>query len=426
MLKKFKASELQQRLIKNSGFNFASLALTTVASFIISVIVARLLSPSSAGVYFYLVWLIGTLALLINLGLPNTLTRFVSEAIAVSDRNMLQVLLSRGSLITVGWGAVLGVGLLAFSPWLPIPEAARPYLWLVPLASISLSLQTVFGAALLGLQRLKVLAQSALIVQPLLVISLYLASREQNLALLIGLTGASYLVVALLFAWHFVREKILPVWPDVNWADTKKRFIRYGAVVSAITIIDAIVWQRSEIFFLGAWVSSEAVAFYTLGFGLSATAMKLVPGAFSGILLPTLTETHLREEKWVLRRRFYRATGILIAIVAPMVILGYSLAPLVIPLLYGTGYQPVIDVFRIVLLGSSLGAVASVSAALLYGAEKPGFILKFGLLTAVFNIFLNIYLIGNFGLIGAAWANTIAQGFGALGGIVYVGWSLRE
>lgn len=422
MLKKFETTELQRRLLKNSGFNFTNLVITSVASFLASIIIARTLVPGSAGIYFYLVWLVGTLALVINLGLPNTLTRFISEARAKDNQSLLKILLSRSTAFTIGWGLLLSFGVLVLSPILPLQESARPYLWIIPLVSVSLALQTMFGSAAIGLQKIKQLALAAIVSQPILVIALYLLAKSGNLTGLITATALSYLVTAGVL-WLAVRRDLS--WPRTAWEETKRRFLGYAGVVSVITFIDAVVWQRSEVLFLGVLTGSEAVAYYSLAFGLSATAMKLIPGAFSGILMPVVTETYLNEEKWVLRRRFWRATLLLAGVVAPMVILGFILAPLVIPLLYGHNYQPVIDTFRIVLLGGGFGAIASAAAAVFYGTERPTFILKFGLLVAVANLSLDFILITNYGLLGAAWANTIAQGLGGLGGVIYAGWILR-
>lgn len=426
MISNLNFSVLQRRLIKNSGFNFVSLLATSLASFLASVIVARFLRPDSAGVYFYLMWLVGTISLITYLGVPNSVTRFIAEAWAEKNKALSQVILSRSTVFVLIWGGVVGLTLLALGPSIPIPELARPYLWLVPLASLSLALQTVYGGGLLGIQNVKSLAAASLIGQPLLVVSLLLVSQTGQIEAMIGVTAASYLVTLVIMAVYFYRAGIFWAWPTLDWSEVKKRFIKYASIVSFISLVDAIVWQRSETFFLGIWNPSADVAFYTLGFGLAGTAMKLLPGAFSGILLPTLTETHLREEKWVLRRRFYRAVGVVTLLVIPVVTLGWILSPLVIPLLYGPGYQDVITVFRIVLIGSGIGAVSSVPAALLYSAEKPRIILIFGLVAAVINIALDIYLIRSYGLVGAAWANTLAQLLGVIGGWSYVIWSLKD
>lgn len=423
MPKKFNPTDLQRRLIKNSGFNFLSLAVTSGASFLISVIIANALPPSSAGIYFYLIWLTTVVALTINLGLPNTLTRFIAEAKSANNEGLLSILLSRSGFLTLVWGFVAGLVLIAAAPILPIQDSARGYLYLVPLAAVSLALQTLFGSAIVGLQKIKTLASSAVSIQPILVVLLWLTAGKGEVGSLFLITAVGYLGTAIFLAADFLKPLLR--WPRENWSEVKRRFLAYASVVSAITFIDAIVWQRSEVLFLGAWQGAEAVAFYSLAFGLVATTFKLVPGAFTGILMPVVTETYLKEEKWVLRRRFYRATALLLAILIPEVILGYLLAPVVIPFLYGSSYLPVVDVFRVVLLGGAAGSAASVAAALFYGTERPDFILKFGLLIAAANIALDFYLIGNFGLMGAAWANTIAQSLGAAGGIAYAAWSLR-
>jgi O-antigen/teichoic acid export membrane protein len=82
--------------------------------------------------------------------------------------------------------------------------------------------------------------------------------------------------------------------------------------------------------------------------------------------------------------------------------------------MYGPQYLPAIPVFIVVALLSIPRAVLMPAQTLLYSAEDLGFILKWGCIAALINVLLDLALIPNYGALGAAWANGLAQTFAAV------------
>src|SRR5262249_9678209 len=63
--------------------------------------------------------------------------------------------------------------------------------------------------------------------------------------------------------------------------------------LSVVAVPDAIVWDRSEVFFLGVYATSAQIAYYSLAFGLASRAM-IIPGIAVGALLPAFSALHGR------------------------------------------------------------------------------------------------------------------------------------
>src|SRR5439155_27279564 len=69
----------------------------------------------------------------------------------------------------------------------------------------------------------------------------------------------------------------------------RSRLLRYNATLAVLIVLNAIVWERSELLFLGRFQSPDQVAFYALPFALTEKVVDLIPGALLGVLLPGLT-----------------------------------------------------------------------------------------------------------------------------------------
>jgi O-antigen/teichoic acid export membrane protein len=90
------------------------------------------------------------------------------------------------------------------------------------------------------------------------------------------------------------------------------------------------------------------------------------------------------------------------------------LAPFIIRLLYGAEYSGAGIVLQILLVAVLFAVLGQASRSALLGMEKQSWLLKTGLVAAVFSIGLDVVLIPRYGAIGAAVANTTVQGLWAL------------
>src|SRR6202035_3990593 len=66
------------------------------------------------------------------------------------------------------------------------------------------------------------------------------------------------------------------------------RLLRYNATLAVLIVLNAIVWERSELLFLGRFQGPQQVAFYALPFALTEKVVDLIAGALLGVLLPGL------------------------------------------------------------------------------------------------------------------------------------------
>lgn len=101
--------------------------------------------------------------------------------------------------------------------------------------------------------------------------------------------------------------------------------------------------------------------------------------------------------------------------------LAFGLAPLIIPLVFGPGYEPSVSALRILSLSIPFVAVSNVLGLqwmLPLGLDRAfnSIIITAGVL----NVLLAVVLIRTFGLTGMAGAVVFSEGFAALAMLVYL------
>jgi O-antigen/teichoic acid export membrane protein len=371
-----------------------------------SVVLARGLGPSLMGDFSFLMWMFRTLDALASLGFPLAVVRYSADALARGEgevaRGIIGTLL-RWQLVAVSLVATATLALSA----LVAPEALRGplmvgALWLVPMAA-----ENVFMKATYGAQRYDLTARVSAVKTVLgLALSAGAVALGAGLTpILIGQALATVLSCALQFrgALSLYPRRAAPVGPAVA-----RELGRYVASLSLVRLLETLVWDRSEIFFLKLWVPSQEIAFYSLAVGLASRAM-VVPAIFVGALLPALASLHGAGEK----REFggvYRSALRAVALVgAPIAAVSAGVAPTLVYLLYGDAYAPVAGLYQLLVAVGLLGVGRDVAWAALRAVGDRRSMLTAAGVTAVLDLGVAAVLVPAWGTAGAVAANTVAQ-----------------
>src|SRR6202035_1671641 len=135
------------------------------------------------------------------------------------------------------------------------------------------------------------------------------------------------------------------------------RLLRYNATLAVLIILNAIVWERSELLFLGRFQGPDEVSFYALPFALTEKVVDLIPGALLGVLLPGLTYVQSIDPDRF-SSMFSNALRYLAMLTLPICLFGIPLAPIIIRLLYGSEYSGAVIVLQILLVAVVFAVLA--------------------------------------------------------------------
>jgi O-antigen/teichoic acid export membrane protein len=371
-----------------------------------SVLLARGLGPTRMGEFSYVLWATRTLTAFASLGFSFAIVRYTAASIAKHDRALAWGFvrhLRRGQFLAttiVAGAAIPAVIVLA-------PDSLRWPLVVACLTLFPLTLETVYQYALYGAQRYDLSAR---------VSTVKMALQLGATTLLIGWGGGvlgltlAILGVTIVSAWLQRRHArgLYTTSPAPIPGSMQRELRGYLVPLSVVTVLDALVWDRSEVFFLELRGSAHDIAFYSLAFGLATKAM-IVPDVAVGALLPTFAALH-GEGALAEFQRVYRTALRNVALAsAPIAALLVGVAPGLVRLLYGTEYLPVAPLLSTLIGVALFASLRRVAWAALRGAGDRRCAVTATSIAAILNVGAAAWLVGPLGSWGAVVANSAAQ-----------------
>jgi O-antigen/teichoic acid export membrane protein len=393
-------------LVRNTAW-YGLVTLVGVGSGLLtSVLLARGLGPQRMGDYSYVTWAWAMLDAVATLGFALATARYTAAASARGDRASAaglaryfrhRQILATALVVSVATPLVL---------WLA-PAHLRWPLVVVVLALFPITLESIDTHALYGAQRYDVTARLST-----LKMSLQLVVVVTALALGTGIVGiVGGLALTLVISCGLVRRSARRVYPEAPVAvpaGQRADMRTYLIALSIVAVLDAIVWDRSEVFFLGLWGSAHDIAFYSLAFGLATRAM-IIPEIAVGALLPAFSALHgagNRSDFEAVYRTALRYVALAGALTAALTA---ALAPGIIVLLYGEPYLPAAALLSALAGVALVSALRQVAWAALPALGDRRSALAATTTAAAVNLGLAALLIRSHGTTGAVIANAVGQ-----------------
>jgi O-antigen/teichoic acid export membrane protein len=413
------------KLAKYTLFNFLTIGCNAFASLVVTAIIARWLAPEAMGTYSLVTFFFTMAAILVNLGLVTTTMKYMAEALGRDDRAEAGGILAHGLRQIALNGAIVTAGWLAVIPWVERAyhqHALGAYMGVAAAVILPSALMAILTAALQGLQRYGQVAAATATYTVLLTIGTLVA-------LLMG-TGIGGLLVAMAVAngvavglyLLFLHRWQPGWWRHAVQTERRTTMRRYGASLMVLILLDAIVWQRSGVFFLGAWAPPKEVAFYAMAFGLATMAMRMIPGTLVGLLIPSMSRSFGSGDMSQVAS-IYQAAGRWMAVLAlPVAVGGTALGTPLVTALYGPAYAPMAQVLGVLFAAGALVMTFGFPASsVLYAVEGQRYLVRVGLATAALNLVLALVLIPAHGAMGAAWATALSQVASLVPGAYFAG-----
>jgi O-antigen/teichoic acid export membrane protein len=211
-------------------------------------------------------------------------------------------------------------------------------------------------------------------------------------------------------------------WRFTVSAERRTALKSYAGTLMILILLDAVVWQRSGVFFLGLWSPAAEVAYYAMAFSLAQMAMRLIPGTLVGLLIPTMSKSFGAGDMTQVAS-IYRAAGRWMAVLAvPVAVGGGLLAPQLVEALYGPGFRPMAGPLALLLgSGAAVMVIGFPASSVLYALDGQAPLVRVGLVTALLNLALMVWLVPAYGAWGAALATGAAQLFSLAPGAWFAG-----
>ena len=379
----------------------------------LNVWLARLLGVADYGVYAFTISVVTLLGVISKFGLPTLALKDVASATVRKEGNdarsvvgqFLQLLCYL--LLTVMASAWLFLGATGVVKNEEYKSAISVGLWLVA----TMSLSGLLAACLRGLSLrrvalaigLEMLTPQVALLTGLTVIAILGTSVSSDIALAFRLGGGLVAVLILGVIVHRHLSKI-PVHMDSRYAN----LFAVAQATFPLLLFDgaSIVLARSDVVMLGLQRGSNEVGLYSVALQ-GTVVMNTVLATVNMLLSPEYARLNATGDTKSLQRiAVLSARGIFLA---SLLILAtyFFLGEWAISLLFGPNYAPALEPLVILGLGSTVAALLGNPAALLNMTGHQVSAMQILLAAAALNVAMNLYLIPNHGMIGAAWATTI-------------------
>lgn len=410
---------LGQKLIRNTLFNFlGQFYILVLGIAVVPYVVHRL----GAGLYGVLVLVatIGGFGTMLNLGMGNALTKYISEYYWQKDFERIRSLFQTALAVCLFGGVTCFLLLLGFkariSAWLFHGDVrVQPFisiaLWITAFGFLLSTLTEALAAIPMGLQRFDISNR-------INVITATIRSLGMIAALLLGFFVRAilgiYIVAGLtaVVAYIYYGCRLVPglrLRPKFDFS-IFRRLIGYSVPV-LIASLAALIVHRFDRVLVAYFLSISAVSFYVIPYAL-AEKSQIGVGNITSVIFPSASELAAMRAGEGLKELYVRATKMVILAILPATAILVAFPAQILQWWVGPEYAVRgALVLQLVAVGFLLNILGHVPYYVTQAIGRPWTSAKFSFLNAIVNLSLFLVLIPRFGIVGAAVGFLISEAF---------------
>jgi PST family polysaccharide transporter/lipopolysaccharide exporter len=361
---------------------FASLIFAGIAF----IVVARVLGPSTYGIYTLALAVSGFFGSVGNLGVSTALNKFIPEYILRKDKKSLEAILANGYFITITFGVVLAVITVAFGPAIANYVFHNPsYTYFIDIAALSIISSMLFGASysvLLGFNngsRVAAINIVQAIIQSgvgITLVLLGLGAAAPIFGIVIGQMSGFFYSLYLIYGKNRIRMLVSPSVKEI------RRIFKFSLPIAGSNLLQSISSNLSFIV-LGAFAATIIIG--NVGIATKFNSLiDVVSGSISVSLLAlfstTIAGSKMKDKMGKLYSYTLYYTFILLS---PMLLFIAILAKPFSYVAFSSIYQSAPLFISVMCIGTLIGIAGTYASTLLTSANMVKYILKYNAIIAV-------------------------------------------
>jgi O-antigen/teichoic acid export membrane protein len=390
-------------VVRDSAITLVARAIILVLSLATSVVVSRVLGPSTKGSYSIIVLILGITVLVCLFGFASSNVYYGAR-----DPGELPVLAGNSIIAGLGFG-LLGAAVLVSLTWLPAfqkylignsvaPSLVRTLAVTVPVILVAANLREIVRAdgRIFQYNLLGVVGAAAGLAS--VVIAVWLLD--------LGLTGA-------VTSWVIVQIVSLGAAVWLTARVTKRRFyfdlsllrrnLTFGLRLHLGNLAQFLNY-RLDILLVGFFLGPTEVGLYATATALAERIWEL-PHAIRTVMLHRVAVATSSLDANVLTARAVRIVSLLLLFVGIGIVLG---ARMLVIALYGSEYVGSIQPLVVLVPGIWALGIGKLLATHMAGSGRPEVGTYAAVISIVFTVALDVVLIPTMGIVGAALASSVA------------------
>lgn len=361
-------------------------------------IVARLLGPQDFGVFAIATATLAMLASIANVGTDTGIVKFVANHINTDKQKALRFLklgleikiLVGIILITFGWAATPMVIDQIFHK----PQLLQP----VRLAVVGAALMLLFSfatSALQSIQRFFLWGTLNVTLNASRIVAILILSISSAL----NVVSSIVVFAAMPLFGFFISLRFLPNFFKVkNENKIAREFFNYNKWVAVFVVIAAVA-ARLDTYISAKFLSLSEVGIYAVATGLTSIVPQLV-SAVATVVAPKLSQIKSNKEA---KKYLGQVQLLVLGLAVSGLIFGGIAGAIFIPLAYGQQYASSITPFLILLAAQAIFLISvPAHTSVIYYFSYPKLFVWISIGNLLIVTLLGIYMITNFGIVGAA------------------------
>lgn len=376
----------------------------------INLVITLSLGAGSYGIYVLAASILAILGVIARLGIPSAMIKFVSQYRALNDIPRLKGTIYWGLSLVLVFSTVLCLGLFSLSHFLNLhifhKPALTPVLKIMVLSLPFSCFGTVIFASLEGIKLIKYRVLVNQVLVPL--------CRLSCIALAIALgyqlraVAWSYVLALVLgtMLGGFFLIKSFPEIPRKGPILYERRKITFFSLPLLFAGVFHTILGRVSVLVMGYFLSATMVGIY-------ATAQRFLPliliplGAFNTIFAPIISDLFTREKRKELESQFKIGAKWVFMTSLPIFTLLIFFSKQILSI-FGPEFAAHSGAMIVLCIGQMIIAGTGSTGLTLTMTGRPHINLLNSALLCVTSIFLNIYMIPRYGIIGAAWVSAFS------------------
>ena len=395
--------DAKQTFISGISWNAASQIYRQGWSFVILIILARLLSPKDFGLIGMTTVFIQFFSMFLTMG-------FESSIIQSTKLNI-------DELSSLFWLNILIGILLVIIAFIASPLISAFY-DIGELATIFSVLSLMFIANSVSIVPRGLLTKNFEF-KSLTIIESGSATISGILAVVIAILGGRYwsLIIqqisySLLVSIGYIYHKKWKPRLHFNFTEIKHH-LNFSVNVFFFNLLN-FVSRRSDVLLIGKFLGAEQLGIYMMAYDFVMKPLGQAMGIFSKTMFPIFAE--YKEETVKLKNIYSRITYNMFFLFAPILLFSAIISPIVLPKLLGDKWSPAVNIFQVVAVGALFTVIGSPVGNIFLAKGRPDLQWKFSLFFAT-----PLYIVGL--LAGYYLSNTalgVAIGFNLALGLVLI------
>ena len=419
---------IAQKIAKESAVTFTGMFYGNINRYLYTLLLARWVGSEFLGIYS----LANSVRLISEvfgkMGMEIGVMRFVSLLNPDIEKKKIQRLIGSAVKMTMAFSVVIMAGLLVSSGFIVTHILKEPPLLKIVLMVFAIAIPfnaitLVVAFATQGFKRLKYKIFITQFLNPtillvVMIISFWFISVE--VALMAPMLVSSIIGFIVMFA---VLKKLTGVKnQQLLKAPFDRELLVFSYPLMFVTILLTLMhWM--DILMLGAFTNASTVGLYHPA-ARTAGLLQALLTSFLSIYSPMIAQFHAKSDQKNMSGSYKLVSRWLLTFSIPVALI-FLVYPQKVMLLFGAEYLPSANVLIVLTAATFIHAILGAAQSTLSMTGHTRLLLWNAIGAFIINIILNIILIPNYGMIGAAWATLISLFVISLLRVLEVRWILK-